>query len=144
MKNIDILQKFVHPKECKNTAIRVSWSSNLYNTQKRANIYDLTNNKIPFIERMVTFEGPQLLSRKGNETYIYIYIYIMIEVLISTSILSDIQIACEQINEHIREIAFGFGRIESMTLIFKLDKRERLALLACTNIKLKLTQTVYI
>ena len=58
--------------------------------------------------------------------------------MISASLTKDIQVSCEQIADHISKLTDDLGTVHSMTLIFKLDARERLALLACTNIKLNI------
>lgn len=45
--------------------IKVSWSPQFCLLYRKTNIYDLTNNKVPLYDKLVTFEGPEHLAISG-------------------------------------------------------------------------------
>jgi hypothetical protein len=75
---IDILQKFTPPNTDYNSLafvfvfmllglIEVVWTPILFKAEKRTNIHKLDDPKIPFYDRITTYEGPPHFSKKGKE-----------------------------------------------------------------------------
>jgi hypothetical protein len=56
-----ILQKFIQPKNNRNSLIKVTWSPQFCLMHRKTNINDLSNAKVPIAERLSTFEGAEYL-----------------------------------------------------------------------------------
>ena len=118
-----ILQKFIEPKNNKNALIKVSWTPQFCIFYRKTNINDLTNSRIPLTNRLSTFEGPEHLSTADS---------------VSTPILaSELEQTCVTIVKHINSVTSGNIQISKMVLYFKLDEKNRLWLLFCTNLKFR-------
>lgn len=118
-----IMQKFIEPKANKNALIKVSWTQQFCIFFRKTNINDLTNPKIPLVNRLTTFEGAEHLSQSDS---------------ISTPLLvSDLEHTCLNIVKHIQIVTGGNIHVSKMVLYFKIDERNRLWLLFCTNLKFK-------
>ncbi|KAM3128080.1 hypothetical protein pb186bvf_019843 [Paramecium bursaria] len=118
-----LLQKFIEPKNSKNSMIKVSWSPQFCLLSRKTNINDLKNAKINIEERLSTFEGPEHLSIADS---------------IASPILSaDIEQICLNIVKHIQDVSGGNIQISRMVLFFKIDEKNRLWLLFSSGVKVR-------
>ena len=51
--------------------IKVDWAPKLCLINKRTNINEINNTKIDFNERLVTYDGPEHLSKEGKFKFLY-------------------------------------------------------------------------
>lgn len=52
------IQKFIEPKNLRNSLIKVLWCPQFCIIIRKTNIYKIDNKKIPIEQRVSTFEGP--------------------------------------------------------------------------------------
>jgi len=116
-----VLQRFVEPRNGKNLMIKVTWSPQFCLVERKTNLNAITNLKIDFYERIVTYEGPEHLCVTDNIT--------------SPTLASDIQKACINIVNHVNFISEGATKITRMVLFFKVDHKDRLWLLFTSGLK---------
>eukprot|EP00826_Nyctotherus_ovalis_P057965 TRINITY_DN7943_c0_g1_i1.p1 TRINITY_DN7943_c0_g1~~TRINITY_DN7943_c0_g1_i1.p1 ORF type:complete len:387 (+),score=43.25 TRINITY_DN7943_c0_g1_i1:434-1594(+) len=110
--------------------ISVSWSpfASQCHVEKKTNIHNLYSTKIPAAHRALTFDGPEnlsLLSIFCNH----------IENFVSNLLHAKIVKACKSICEHMQKQSKGEISVKRMSLLFKVDGEDRLALILCTNLK---------
>ena len=116
-----ILQKFVDPKDDKNTLIQMVWSPKICMFEYRGNLKDLYDLRYDMYERAVTFEGEEFHSRslpiRGKEMKKYLQ-----------ELITDLV-------EHIAVVSKNKIKINRMVLHFKLDINENLWFLRATSIR---------
>ena len=56
------LQKFIAPKNDKNSTIKVTWTPQFSLLENKTNIHKINDPKINLYERVVTHEGPEHLA----------------------------------------------------------------------------------
>jgi len=118
-----VLQKFIEPNNNKNALIKVSWTPQFCVLYRKTNINEINNIKIPLINRLTTFEGPEHLSLADN--------------IPSPLLGSELEQSCETIVRHIKHVTNGNQLVSKMVLYFKLDEKNRLWLLFCTELRFK-------
>ncbi|KRX07748.1 hypothetical protein PPERSA_07498 [Pseudocohnilembus persalinus] len=79
--------------------------------------------KVNVNERLCTFEGPEHLLEQESQ--------------LSPTIISDIEMSCQNIVRHISDITGNLIVVTRMVLYFKVDTENRLWLMFCTQIKTK-------
>ena len=118
-----VLQKFIEPNNNKNALIKVSWTPQFCVLYRKTNINEINNIKIPLVNRLTTFEGPEHLSLADN--------------IPSPLLGSELEQSCETIVRHIKHVTNGNQLVSKMVLYFKLDEKNRLWLLFCTELRFK-------
>jgi hypothetical protein len=118
---LEILQKFSICKGKRNELIRCDWTPTINIVEKKVNTHVF---KIPsttsIYEKIVTYEGPSRLSTS--------------ESVVSSMLLSDINVACKFIADQL--ISHGVA-IKHANFYFKLDDSDELVLIFANNFKLK-------
>jgi len=118
-----IVQKFIEPKNNKNSMIKVSWTPQFCLFFRKTNLYDMNNTKVPIANRLVTFEGMEHFSHSDS--------------IASPILASELEQTCLNIVKHVFAVTGGNIQISKMVLYFKLDDKNRLWLLFCTGLKLR-------
>lgn len=112
--------------------ISVSWSpfASQCHVEKKTNIHNLYSTKTPATHRALTFDGPEnfsLLSTLRNH----------VENFVSNLLYAKIVEACKSICEHVQKQSKGEFSVKRMSLLFKVDREDKLALILCTNLKVQ-------
>lgn len=124
-----ILQKFIEPRQNRNSVIKVSWTPQFCLIYKKTNLNDISNKKIDIPQRFATFEGPEYICEA--------------ESLSSSLIAEEIQNTCLQIVKHIEIVSGDNISLTQLVLYFKVDPQGRLWLLFCTGVKFRERSDVY-
>jgi len=93
------------------------------------NINNIKNTKIPYIDRAVTFDGPENKSRLSNIQINNIENFV--SNLLYTRIVESCRKICACINSSRKQKLF----VKRLSLLFKVDQDYKLALILCTNLK---------
>jgi hypothetical protein len=98
--SLGLLQKYVECKGEKNRVFRVSWSAKFCWTEVATNVSKLNNDKIPLVDRLVTFEGPEHLST---------------QTAVNSEVLKlQLKTTCENIVDHFSDVSNGLYKIKRM------------------------------
>ena len=119
------LQKFIAPKNDKNSTIKVTWTPQFSILENKTNIYKINDQKINLYERIVTHEGPEHLSIQDS--------------INSPTLANDILKTCNFIADHVKKVSKGNERkkVKRMTLFFKIDCMERLFLMYASELLMR-------
>lgn len=87
------LQKFIAPKNDKNSTIKVTWTPQFSLLENKMNINKINDQKISLYERVVTHEGPEHLTTQDS--------------INSPTLANDILKTCNFIADHIKKVSRG-------------------------------------
>nr|CCA15106.1 conserved hypothetical protein [Albugo laibachii Nc14] len=116
-----VLQRFITPKSNHNSAIRAIWSPRICLVDRRTNRYKVNDSKYSVYERAVTFDGPDSFSRHDP--------------MRGTLLIGEVQLACQEIAEHLIRVSCKQTSVSTLVLHFKLDTQERLWLQWCSSLR---------
>lgn len=123
-KNLNcMIQQFIQPKHNQNSMLKVSWTPQFCMMTKKTNIHLLDNPKLPIMNRIATFEGPEHFSNT--------------ESVASPIVASELETLCNRIVSHVSTVTSGSIQICRMVLYFKMDEENRLWLMYCTSLKFR-------
>lgn len=119
------LQKFIAPKNDKNSTIKVTWTPQFSILENKTNINKINDQKVNLYERIVTHEGPEHLSQQDS--------------INSPTLANDILKTCNFIADHVKKVSKGGDRkkVKRMTLYFKIDCMERLFLMYASELLMR-------
>ena len=103
--------------------IKVSWSKKFITAIYKFNKRSFDDDRVDLPDRMSTFEGDQHL--------------VEIKSVASSIARKNIELACENISNHVINVSGGNIQITWMTLYFKFDSKGKLWLLFCSRIKVR-------
>ncbi|GAX72723.1 hypothetical protein CEUSTIGMA_g179.t1 [Chlamydomonas eustigma] len=121
-----VLQRFVEPREERDSLIRVVWSPNAAFFEKRTNRSRLAASEhlpqVPFQERIATYLGS--IMSHDNLT-------------ITDGVLKTrLEQQCKAIALHLRDVSKGSTQVARMELYFKIDVNNRIWFLYCYSMRL--------
>eukprot|EP01012_Entosiphon_sulcatum_P056374 TRINITY_DN80024_c0_g1_i1.p1 TRINITY_DN80024_c0_g1~~TRINITY_DN80024_c0_g1_i1.p1 ORF type:complete len:669 (-),score=91.91 TRINITY_DN80024_c0_g1_i1:17-2023(-) len=116
-----ILQQFIPPQnESKNDTLQAIWSPKVMMLNRRQNIHNLNDPKLPLYSKAVTLEGPSHFSHIVHCT---------------PRLKADVKTLCEEVVNHFHDTDTKHT-ISRIVLHFKVDVKRRLWLLYCTSVRI--------
>jgi len=63
---VGLLQCYVKTPQPNSSMVRVHWSQRISLIEKRENIHNIEDKGVPLADRMITFDGPDYLSKNSR------------------------------------------------------------------------------
>ncbi len=139
--NDGILQRFVVPKEVRNTVVRVLWTPHFCLYERRVNHLLLNDRRYDLYERACTYEGKEYYSH--SRTFCPLSpSSVPLRGKLAPSNIQRVVSKVVEVNhaklmmlQHVNAITFGQIEIQRLVLYVKVDKRERVWVLWSNSIK---------
>ena len=115
---LDILQEFIPSQGVFNDIIKCNWTPSVILMERKVNPNKMDSSKYPLYQRLITYEGPSHLVNT--------------EPVVSTLVISDINVACKFIADQLQNHGF---KLTHANFFFKIDQEGELVLLYTSQIK---------